>query len=380
MLLMHKDTPVADVTVCNGIIVSVNKIYNIEHYPPGALVEHPQLLGGFLDHWQKTRTIPSDRQNASRIITKIDCSLSEAAMRNMAVSLTDCYWFKDNGILTWDDVNYHKNGFSANFASKMLFDDDTEVRFNTPDFTTDGILEKYWISLNGTPTMIKFGNFGDMAQGSNLLSANEIVASRIAAIMGIKHVEYFPIKANGEMVAACPCFIQGDDEEFVNALQLKKNYNLRTEMELLEFLWEMGLQSFTDELITFVSIIGNTDCHTKNFGIIRNPNTLEIKAPAPLYDSGSCLGWNGQYDIAKASAKPFRDKFEDQLELVERFPDTIPSPKEAQDIIEDVYQLFGITDERCENAKLAVENNINKVNESIQRNHIYLDGDDDRTR
>lgn len=374
MLLMHKDIPVADVTIVDGTIVSVNQIYNAEHYPPGAFIEYEQLQGRFLDHWQKTRVIPNERQNANRIITQIDCSLSEAAMRNMAVSLTDCYWFKDDNILTWDDVNYHKNGFSANFANKMLFDGDGEVRFNTPDFTTDGMLEKYWVSLNGKPHLVKFGDFGDMAQGKNLLSANEVVASRIASIMGINHVNYFPIKANNEVVAACPCFIEGSEEEFVTALQLKKNQRLGNDMELLDYLWSIGLQSFTDELITFTSIIGNTDCHTKNFGIIRNPNTLELISPAPLYDNGSCLGWNGQYDITKATAKPFKDNFEEQLELVNQFPDTIPSPREAQDIIEDVYQTFDITDERCENAKQAVENNINKVVESIQRSHIYLDG------
>ena len=379
MLLMHKDIPVADVTVCDGTIVSVNKIYNSEHYPPGAFVEHEQLLGRFLDNWQKMRAIPANRQNANQIITKIDCSLNDAAMKNMAVSLTDCYWFKDNNVLTWDDVNYYKNGFSSNFANKMLFGSDVEIKFNTPDFTTDGVLEKYWISLNGIPTMIKFGDFGDMAKGKNLLSANEVVATKIAELMGIKHVDYFPIKANGELVSACPCFIRGDDEEFVNALQLKKNYRLRSDTDLLEFLWNIGLQSFADDLITFVSIIGNTDCHTKNFGIIRNPNTLEIIGPAPLFDSGSCLGWNGQCDISKTVVKPFKDNFEEQLELVGQFPDSIPSPQEAQDIIEDVYQVFDISDECCENAKQAVENNINKVAETIQRSHIYLD-DSDRYR
>lgn len=380
MLLMHKDIPVADIAVCNGSIVAVNQIFNRDHYPPGAYIDIKELQGKFLDNWQKMRAIPHTRQNVEKIIARTGLSLGELSMMNNAVSLTDCYWFKDKDSLTWDDVNYHANGFSQDFARSVITNSGGPISLKTPDLTTDGVLEKYWISINGVPTLVKFGKFGDMSQGKNLLSANEVVASKIADIMGINHVQYFPAKiSNGEIASACSCFIKNGNEEFVNALQLMKEQSLSSEMDLFYYLQSIGMQHFIDELITFIAVIGNTDCHTKNFGIIRDASTLEVLSPAPLYDNGSCLGWNGEFNIRKARIKPFRDDIDEQLQLIETLPDSLPSPKEAQEIIENVYQQFDISEEVCEQAKRAVEQNINYVIEAQEKSAIYFD-EEERSR
>lgn len=156
MILMHKNTPVADVLVINGKIFSIKKILNEKHLPEGTLMQTSELLQRSLSNWQSVRAVPSERQNAEQIIKKIGCSLSEAALKNMGVSLTDCYWFKEDNDLTWKDVNYHDNGFSHNFAKSCLLNT-PDFNFNTPDFTTDGALEKYWLSIDGVPSLIKFG-------------------------------------------------------------------------------------------------------------------------------------------------------------------------------------------------------------------------------
>ncbi|MNC30027.1 Serine/threonine-protein kinase CtkA [compost metagenome] len=51
--------------------------------------------------------------------------------------------------------------------------------------------------------------------------------------------------------------------------------------------FEMLPHLFT--MIIFDILIGNTDRHQDNFGIIRNESTMEIRF-APLYDNASCLG------------------------------------------------------------------------------------------
>ena len=74
-----------------------------------------------------------------------------------------------------------------------------------------------------------------------------------------------------------------------------------------------------DKMIVCDYIIANYDRHYRNFGAIRDINTLKWIGIAPIFDSGSCL-WAAQ-PTAKIGttykAKPFKPSPEEQLELVD---------------------------------------------------------------
>ena len=66
-------------------------------------------------------------------------------------------------------------------------------------------------------------------------------------------------------------------------------------------------------------IIANYDRHYRNFGAIRNVNTLEWTGIAPIFDSGSSL-WATQPTTRIGTtykSKPFKPSPDDQLELVD---------------------------------------------------------------
>ncbi len=73
-------------------------------------------------------------------------------------------------------------------------------------------------------------------------------------------------------------------------------------------------------MLVFDYIIGNTDRHLNNFGIIRDASTLEWKCFAPLYDNGTSMGCDCYPDqlVSEAGldAKPFSTYFPRQMELV----------------------------------------------------------------
>ena len=73
-------------------------------------------------------------------------------------------------------------------------------------------------------------------------------------------------------------------------------------------------------MLVFDYIIGNTDRHLNNFGIIRDASTLEWKRFAPLYDNGTSMGCDCYPDqlVSEAGldAKPFSPYFPRQMELV----------------------------------------------------------------
>ena len=84
-----------------------------------------------------------------------------------------------------------------------------------------------------------------------------------------------------------------------------------------------GIVPFLDRMITMDYIIANEDRHLNNFGALRNAETLEWIGMAPIYDSGSSLG----YDKLPAQilrgeeilCKPFKKDHVEQLRLVSSF-------------------------------------------------------------
>lgn len=349
MILMHKDIPVADVVIQGGDIISVPEVFNEKHLPMGTATPYKQLLPKTLSNWQKMRAIPSERQDIGRIEQALQCSVPEAVIKSLAVSLTDCYWFKPADTdLQWKDVNFHENPFSADFSEAILDKAPKQILdFHIPDITTDGLLSKAWVYMDNVPMLVKRGDFGEYAHGKNLLSANEVAAYKVALEMGINHVPYIPvvISATEEIACASPCFVTEPHQEYVNALQIMQHEN-RPGMELYRYFCQLGLQKEIDQMILFDYIIHNTDRHEKNFGIIRDAETLEPTGMAPLYDSGSSFYW----DHSQNDIKPFARMRNSQLELLVNSPCDIPDPKTVKTILEETYEIFGIDEKNFADA------------------------------
>lgn len=345
MLLMHKDNPVADVVVSGGRILGVNRILSPELIPVGTNAAFHQLQTAFLQRWNEDRAIPHDRQFREHIEASLGCTLPEAKFKSMGVSLTDCYWFKENDeAYKWSDVNFFQNTFSDSFSQIILGDErPSEINYFSPDFTTDGLLAKAWIYADGVPTLVKFGNLGPNAAGANLLSANEVAASRVAAAMEISHVPYYPVQIaeTGIVACACPGFVQDDQTEFISAMQLIREHHF-SQGELFRFFRDNSSDSSISgdirKMIAFDHIIHNNDRHEKNFGLLRDSDTLQYFRMAPLFDSGSSFGWNNDRDLTK----PFCDTRQQQLALLDSMPCIIPSPKDIKDILREAYESFSI--------------------------------------
>lgn len=350
-ILMHKNIPVAEINIIGNRIIAVDKIMDEKHMPVGTKTSYPDLYSRLLSSWIEMRSIPKERQNITQIERALGCSISDAKIRSMAVSLTDCYWLADKpNRLLWNEVNYHTNGFSSDLANLTLWDENIRViNYNLPDLTTDGALKKTWLSLDGVPTLLKFGNLGMNSNGKNLLSANEVIASKVAELMEIEHVLYTPLKIEGinEIVCACDCFIRNDSHEFVNALQLLKENKNPGGMNLYNTFKNMGMKKQEDKMIIFDHILHNIDRHEKNFGIVRDADTLEIIAFAPLFDSGSCLGWNkGSNTTDINDMKPFSPDRKVQLNMADIKSCSIPEINMVKQIVQETYEQFNVP-ERC---------------------------------
>ncbi len=96
-------------------------------------------------------------------------------------------------------------------------------------------------------------------------------------------------------------------------------------------------------------IIANEDRHFGNFGIVRDPESLEIKGFAPMFDNGTSLGSRSQtawiengYDIR---CKPFMKTHGEQIGLAGSFDwlnlDRLDGIEEfAMDVFHETGRLF----------------------------------------
>ena len=107
---------------------------------------------------------------------------------------------------------------------------------------------------------------------------------------------------------------------------LKRTDNVSAYQHFVSCAQSLGIPDivpFLDRMLVFDFIIANEDRHLNNFGAVRNAETLEWIGMAPIYDSGSSLGFNKlTKDIRKAlrfESKPFVKDPVKQLKLVQDF-------------------------------------------------------------
>lgn len=120
MLLMHENTPVAEVVMQLGHIIRVTKIYNEILLPPGTRKANRGNLSIFMENWQKERAIPFNRQCLDQYTSYFETSILEAAQIFGSLSLTDHYWFKEEtDDEKWEDICFQKMDLVT--SSQIIF-------------------------------------------------------------------------------------------------------------------------------------------------------------------------------------------------------------------------------------------------------------------
>lgn len=147
--------------------------------------------------------------------------------------------------------------------------------------------------------------------------------------LGIDHVPYAVTWNKNAPYSVCEDFVTADTELIpaYRIIQTKKRANnvsvYQHFVNCAEALGIPGVVAFLDRMITLDYIIANEDRHLNNFGAIRNAETLEWLGMAPIFDSGSSLGYDKVAPEIRHSrdvtCKPFKNHHEEQLKLVTDF-------------------------------------------------------------
>lgn len=328
--LMHKRLPVAELELddATGFIQKVNSIRVPEHLPVGTLPPNGIIDRTALNAWWTDRSIPTSRSGIREALETLDVASTKLLLvRCYGLSLSDHYWICPQGSdLTWDAINFFDNSFSDDMGD-VLFGQpkkDADFDFSSPDNTSDGFLKKRWKIIDGKRCLVKGGSKPFQQQ-----PFNEVIATAVMERLDIPHIPYTLLWNEGCPYSVCEDFVT-PNTELVSAwrvmLTQKKNNSESVYQHFVNCCGALGVKdvvSALDRMIVLDYLIANEDRHLNNFGLLRDPETLEWLGMAPIYDSGSSLGYDKTASQIKSgqgvTCKPFKKFHEEQLKLVSSF-------------------------------------------------------------
>ena len=328
--LMHKRIAVADVELddVSGFIGRIGAVYAPEHLPVGVTVKNGNVDRASLNEWWTERSIPASRSGIREALETLEISNTKMLLvRCFGLSLSDQYWIRPKvSDLTWDAINFFDNAFSDDIGD-VLFGANKKasaLNFSSPDNTSDGNLKKRWKIIDGKRCLVKGGSNPFRQQ-----PFNEVIAAGVMECLGIEHIPYAVTWNNRAPYSICEDFVTADTE-LVPAWRIvqtqKKPNNVSAYQHFVSCAEALGIPNvvpFLDRMITLDYIIANEDRHLNNFGALRNAETLEWIGMAPIYDSGSSLGYDKVAPEIRHSrditCKPFKNHHEEQLKLVTDF-------------------------------------------------------------
>lgn len=277
-----------------------------------------------LAFWWRHRTIPSTRSGVEAKLAQLGLeSVYELPFESFGLSLSDQYWIRPlASSVSWEDINFFHNDFDEFSLEGTWLDG---VGLNSPDNTSEGQLSKKWICDGRERRLLKGGS------ALNQEPYNEVVASSLYRRL-LKKEEYVPYMLEcfgGEVVSGCRNFV-ASDEEYIPAYyvrQVMRQANHHSDYQhYIECVTKLGVEQIDQALAKMIvcdDLMGNIDRHWRNFGLIRNVETLEFRI-APLFDTGSslwCFATPGQLHLGDHSftTKPFYEDANRQLRLVDDY-------------------------------------------------------------
>ncbi len=280
-----------------------------------------QVSKDALTDWWRHRSIPSSRDG-------IDMKLAELGIehpyqipfKSLGLSLSDQYWVRPYGMdVEWKDINYFDNDFEYEVDIESW---NSSVGLSSPDNTSDGMLPKRWVIAGGKRLLLKG------ASNWRQEPYNEVIATALfeRVLEPEDYVRYIMTVNKTGAVSVCDNFLS-NEEEFIPALYVRdafKRENHHSEyFHYLLCCGELGVanvEQAMSKMLVCDDIIGNTDRHWRNFGIIRNVQTLQCRV-APIFDSGNSLWYRTPMaDLERKDyrfkCKPFYEDPKRQLSLI----------------------------------------------------------------
>ena len=386
-ILMNKNTPILllEYNTKYNTIEKIYDIYNIEYAPLSVYNANKNIsknLVAEVNKWFRNRGIPSWRKNIEKLLENLNVSTTEELLNKAyALSLSDQYWIKEqDSQIEWKDINFFENDFKYKAYLDISLSNSSDKRLNqaelkSPNNTTDGMLQKGWIIENGKRVLVK-----GIYQPSREEPINEWLASEICRRLDFYHCDYSIDIINNRIVSKCESFVTSD-EEIISAYDIynseKKSNNI-TDLEhyinILEKHNVPDARKNVENMFVLDFIIMNMDRHMKNFGVIRNVNTLEWVRTTPIFDNGEsmqCDKLTSEINFTDGKGKFFTNtdkKYSEMLKKLETIREVDIKKLEGivtdyKNVLEKYQPYTDATSERIRKLCFGLEKRIKKLYE-----------------
>ena len=265
--------------------------------------EHMPILGNGpknLAEWIQNRAIPEGRPDLLKILRRAGCKTAlEYLLQNFALSLSDSYWICPEYLksATWEEINLYRHPAGAMIP--FLKTNEQTCRKIQNDSALTGSLEKYNVYRQDGWHLMKRGTPGDILGLQNINEAfAAIIHEKLSFVEHVKYALHFDGKGACQ---SCSCkYFTDEGRELISAYNVTGGICGQAEtaqeayQEYVNMCVANGLERnyvfhFTDHMILTDFLITNTDRHWENFGILRDPDTLQFLSLAPIFDSGTSM-------------------------------------------------------------------------------------------
>ncbi len=247
-----------------------------------------------------------------------------------------------------------------------------------PNSTLGGDLLKKWKIVDGHRILLKAGVGFVNQEPYNEVAATELHGRMMAPE---EFTSYRLFEDARRVYSACDNLL-GPDEELIAAWDVVRNVKQPNNLSDFRFLVSRYVQLGLDEdyvieqlakMFAADFVLANRDRHYRNFGIVRNVETLEVACIAPVFDTGSCLWSNAELLDApidfEYKAKPFKDvgmRPQDQVGLFEGHFGWF-DPACLEGFPERVAEILGRNPNIAERRIATVERQVRKNAETLVR-------------
>lgn len=311
-----------------------------------------------IQKWWEMRAVPASRATMQQVINNANCLNTEVYLaKNLGLSMTDAYWIKPSGIdLSFDNVKFAN--LAAYSHGKIPYHNATSY---DPNASLGGQMEKYWDLMHKTPILVKesYKYYGQQ-------SINEVFASIVHSRQpsNVEFVRYTAEMTEDRGVQCkCPAFTS-ENIELLSAYEMVESRKIQNSQalydEYINICVENGIdynqiQEFMDYQTMTDFLITNTDEHLLNFGVLRDPNTMKLIGPAPIFDSGNSMfysdGRKTPYTRAGILDIPITSFYKKEEKLLGKVKNktavdlnSIPSAGE----VKELYANAGIPEEKAD--------------------------------